>query len=429
MFRRFSILSLFSIGFLWTGPAKLYANELINSSTFTDSNQKSSLDSLSFLQERISAQFITRYLQDSNIFLSENETEADIIKASVQLGIKGGGLPTDPGLSYRALYGGNYFSSLTDEFEYDSPADHNFLSGVELRGAFTKIRINANLEEYGGYARSETFDGGVSSSIGESRNMGYKRKRLEMGVSRELSTSVLDLGLSIDDYDYQFIEIFSGSSVDYDRERIAADLSWFFEPTFLAKTRLGLGVTTGQEEVPQNLLGAQNFLAPSLRAKWNFSPKTAFAGWFGFDERWRDSDDFSETTSVYGLKGFWTAPTDTQLSVDITKQVYPSIFERDDNVATKKFTIGARQEFNRGISLDLRFLYEFSDYQPTKSGSLRSRTEDLKSFRVSLGKEMNINFFEDSQVSIFYNYLTNDSTKEYYDFERDQFGLQFRFSL
>ena len=114
MFRRFSILSLFSIGFLWTGHAKLHANELINSSTFTDINQKSSLDSLSFLQERISAQFITRYLQDSNIFLRENETEADIINSSVQLGIKGGGLPTDPGLSYRALYGGNYFSSLTD---------------------------------------------------------------------------------------------------------------------------------------------------------------------------------------------------------------------------------------------------------------------------------------------------------------------------
>ena len=102
-----------------------------------------------------------------------------------------------------------------------------------MRGAFTKIRLNANLEEYGGYARSEPFDGGVSSSIGESRNLGYKRKRLEIGVSRELSTSVLDLGLSIDDYDYQFIEIFSGSSVDYDRERVAADLSWFFEPTFL----------------------------------------------------------------------------------------------------------------------------------------------------------------------------------------------------
>ena len=172
-----------------------------------------------------------------------------------------------------------------------------------IEGRFYKIRLNANLEEYGGYARSEPFEG-VFHHLSENQELGYKRKRLEIGVSRELSTSVLDLGLSIDDYDYQFIEIFSGSSVDYDRERVAADLSWFFEPTFLAKTRLGLGVTTGQEEVPQNFLGAQNFLAPSLRAKWNFSPKTAFAGWFGFDERWRDSDDFSETTSVYGLKGF-----------------------------------------------------------------------------------------------------------------------------
>ena len=129
------------------------------------------------------------------------------------------------------------------------------------------------------------------------------------------------------------------------------------------------------------------------------------------------------------MKGFWTAPTETELSVDITKQVYPSIFEIDDNVATKKFSFGARQNFNRGLSLDFRFFYEFSGYQPTKFGNLRSRTEDLKSFRVSLGKEMNINYFKDSQLSLFYNYLTNDSTKGVYDYERDQFGLQFKFSL
>ena len=115
--------------------------------------------------------------------------------------------------------------------------------------------------------------------------------------------------------------------------------------------------------------------------------------------------------------------------MDITKQVYPSIFEIDDNVATKKFSIGARQNFNRGLSLDFRFFYEFSGYQPTKVGTLRSRTEDLKSFRLSLGKEMNIDYFKDSQLSLFYNYLTNDSTKEFYDYERDQFGLQFKFSL
>ncbi|MFL2450633.1 MAG: hypothetical protein ACJ0IB_01045 [Verrucomicrobiales bacterium] len=171
------------------------------------------------------------------------------------------------------------------------------------------------------------------------------------------------------------------------------------------------------------------FLTPSIRAKWNFSPKTAFAGWVGFDERGRDSEDFTETTPVYGLKGFWTAPTDTQFTVDIIKQVYPSIFELDDNVATKKFSVGAKQAFNRGFDLDFRFFYEFSDYQPTKSGNLRSRTEDLKSFRLTLGKSMQIDYFKESQLSIYYNRLVNDSTKNVYDYERDQVGLQFRFSL
>ena len=431
MFRPISIFLLLSIGFLWTGHAKLDANELIDSSTFTGGARKSSLNSLSLLQEKITAQFITRYLQDSNLFLrdSENETKADILNGSVRFGIKGGGEMTGPGLSYLALYQGDYLSTLTDGFEYYSPEDHKLLTGIELRGAFTKIRLNANLEENGGYARSESFDGGFSSPVAESRSLGSKKKNIALGVSRELSSSVLELGFSIDNWDYQFIDIFSGSSVDYDQDRLATDLSWFVEPTFLSQTRLGLGLTAGKDDVAQNLLGAQSFLAPTLRAKWNFSPKTAFAGWIGFDERWRDSDDFTETTSVYGLKGFWTAPTDTELSVDITKQVYPSIFERDDNVATKKLSIGANQAFNRGLNVGLRFFYEFSDYQSTNSGSLRGRTEDLKSFRVVLGKSMQINYFKQSQVSIFYNHFTNDSTKEYYDFERDQFGLEFKFSL
>ena len=431
MFRRFSILSLFSIGFLWTAHTKLYANELIDSSTFTGGSRNSSLNSLSLLQERITAQFITKYLQDSNLFLtdSERERKADILSSSVRFGIKGGGEVTGPGLSYHALYQGDYLSTLTDGFEYYSPEDHKLLTFIELRGAFTKIRLNANLEENGGYARSESFDGGISSSVAESRGLGSKRKNIALGVSRQLSSSVLEIGFSIDDVDYQLVDIFSGSSVNYSRDRLAADLSWFVEPTFLSKTRLGLGLTAGKDDVAQNLLGAQSFLAPTLRAKWNFSPKTAFAGWIGFDERWRDSDDFSETTSVYGLKGFWTAPTDTKLSVDITKKVLPSIFERDDNVATKKLSIGASQDFNRGFNVGLRFFYEFSDYKPTNSGSLRGRTEDLKSFRVSLGKSMQINYFKESQVSIFYNHFTNDSTKEYYDFERDQFGLEFKFSL
>ena len=432
MFDRLLKFSFCGIAFLTLSSInsnRLVANELIGSSTFTDTQSNTSLDSLSFLQDRISAQFITRYLQDSNIFLRQNNTETNVINESVLLGLKGGGLPTDPGISYRALYGGNYFYSLSDEFEYDSPADHNFFSGIELRGAFTKLRLNANLEEQGGYARSEGFSDAISSAIGESRNVGYKKKRLDFGISREISTSILELGLSIDKYDYNFIDIFSGNTVPYDRQRLAADFSWFFEPTFLAKTRLGFGLTAGQEEVEQNSLGAQNFLTPSIRAKWNFSPKTAFAGWFGFDERGRDSDDFSETTPVYGLKGFWTAPTDTQFTVDIIKQVYPSIFERDDNVATKKFSVGAKQAFNRGFDLDFRFFYEFSDYQPTKSGNLRSRTEDLKSFRLTLGKSMQIDYFKESQLSIYYNRLVNDSTKNVYDYERDQVGLQFRFSL
>ena len=96
MNRRLCIFSVFLLILLSLSTFKISADELIDTSTFTDSNSNASLDSLSFLQERISAQFITKYLQDSNIFLRKNETEANILNGSVLLGIKGGGYPQIP---------------------------------------------------------------------------------------------------------------------------------------------------------------------------------------------------------------------------------------------------------------------------------------------------------------------------------------------
>ena len=126
----------------------------------------------------------------------------------------------------------------------------------------------------------------------------------------------------------------------------------------------------------------------------------------------------------------WSSLEDTQFTIDITKQVYPSIYEIDDNVATKKFSVGARQAFDGGIEIGLRYFYEFSGYQPTlNAGALRSRTEDLQSLQLSLGKSLNLGSFDDAQVSIFYNQLVNESTKDYYDFERNQYGIQLKFSL
>ena len=201
-----NLLIFFFLSWIVANEGKLSADDLINSSTFKDSQGSSSnsaFNSLSFLRDRVSAQFTTRYLQDSNVFLRNNETEASILNGSVLLGVKGGGLPDEPGLSYKLLYGGNYFSSMTDDFEYESPADHSFLSGFELRGGFTTLKLDVNIEEQGGYSRSEPFSDGISSTFGEARNLGYQRKRLALGISRELTSSELNLGLSMDQYRIQ----------------------------------------------------------------------------------------------------------------------------------------------------------------------------------------------------------------------------------
>ena len=316
---------------------------------------------------------------------------------------------------------------MTDDFEYESPADHSFLSGFELRGAFTKLSLNANIEEQGGYSRSEPLTDGITSTFGEARNLGFQRKKLDFGISRELNSSELALGLSFNRMNYNASNLIAQS---YENVKFATDLSWLYDPVFLAKTRLGIGLKVGQEEITQSVLGSQTFMIPSFRFRWDYSPKTAFVGQIGFDERWRDADDFSATTPVYGLKGQWTAPTDTQITINITKQVYSSIYEIDNNVATKKFSVGASQAFDGGIELGLQYFYEFSGYKPTlNAGPLRSRIEDLQSLRLILGKSLNLGSFDGAQVSIFYNQLVNESTNDSYDFERNQYGIQLKFSL
>ncbi len=242
---------IFSFLLLWVvaNHSELAADDLIDSSTFTDSQKSSSgsaLDSLSFLGDRVSAQFTTRYIQDSNVFLRNNETKANILNGSVLLGVKGGGLANEPGLSYKLLYGGNYFSSMTDDFEYESPADHSFLSGFELRGAFTTLRLDANIEEQGGYSRSVPFADGISSTFGEANQLGYQRKSVALGISRELSSSELALRISMNRTEYNVTNLIASS---YENVKYAADLSWFYDPVFLAKTRLGIGLNVGQEEI------------------------------------------------------------------------------------------------------------------------------------------------------------------------------------
>ena len=423
---------LLSFLFFWVAKnnGKLLANDLISSSTFTDSqisSSRSAFDSLSFLQDRISANLTTRYLQDSNVFLRRNETDANIFNGKVSLGIKGGGLPDEPGLSYRLFYGGNYYYSLTDAFEYESPADHSFISGIELRGAFTKLSFDAGIEEHGGYSRTEPIANATSSSFGEANYLGYKKKRVAFSLSRKLVSSSLSLGISFDHYDYNTKNLISRK---IGQERFASDISWFYDPAFLAKTQIGIGMTAGKEETLQIRRGYQKFVAPSLRIKWMYSSKTAFAGWIGFDERWGNLEDSSQNTPLYGLKGLWTAPTNTEFTIDITKQVYSSVFESDSNVATKKFSVGAKQNFDGGFNMGLRYFYEFSDYeQQLDSSTLGARLEDLQNLRISLGKTLNLGAYNDAEVSIFYDRILNNSENEYYDFERNQYGLQLSFSL
>ena len=137
-----------------------------------------------------------------NIFLRKMKLQAlhDFGYLVVKEGV------TDGSGLLSALYGGNYFSSLTDEFEYDSPADHNFLSGVELRGAYTKLgsmpasKNMVDMLDLNLLMR-------VFHHLSENQETWVIKKRLELGF-QELSTSVLDFGLSIDDYDYKFMKFF-----------------------------------------------------------------------------------------------------------------------------------------------------------------------------------------------------------------------------
>jgi hypothetical protein len=360
----------------------------------------------------------------SVVSYEDQEIEAgSVVTGDLTLGYRGGSLQ-GPGFYYSLVYGldvSNYESDVSTTTSFD----HALSGDVGVRGGFTEIRFSGSMASNSGQNGFRASQ--VRREARQAESLNYQAG---IDASRKLATGSLELGAAFQLEDFEDSGL--GSSTISDRNRWSVDAAWFYDPPFLAYTTLGLGLTYGTEEV--SLGNTQQFLTPSIRARWAASPLTSIGAWLGAETRWidGDSDADASTTPVFGLDASWQATYATSLSLGLTRGVQQSISLLNENVTTTTTSIGLNQRFQHGRSLSLSYRYEFADYGDTNSeaGAVNSNQRDnYHQFSASLNQQLELTGFLNAQLSIFYNYNINASDTPELEFEQSLTGVRMGFSF
>ncbi len=390
---------------------------------FLEKNETSH-DFSPIIRDKFSAEFSSAFIHDSNVFFTPDPLDDSFINSSLVIGYQGGRRNNDPGLFFKLSYKPELYKTLTDNIEYGSDINQKLDGQIEFRGAFTEVGFDFIVEEIAGIGRSSYLDNDLRN-ISEFRSIGYEHQRFNPTLTRRLDTGLVDVGLIYDSYRF--------NNLLYDRDKLLLLFNWYFQFPFLSKTLLGFGVNAGEEEILLSQYGSQQFWSPTLRTSWQYSEKTEFLAWVGFDQRTQEESDYEQTFSTFGIKGIWQATESTKVKLDILKDVTASISSIDSNINTSRYSVSIEQGLGESWSIASAYTYEKANYdslmQLNAGGNFVGRRENVHNCEISLNRKFNFLNFRDSKLTVSYNYLTNSSKNAKYDFSKNQFGLRVGFSF
>lgn len=376
-----------------------------------------------FIKDKFIAEFSSAFIHDSNVFFTRDALNDSILNSSLAIGYKGGRSDNDPGLFFKLMYNPEFYKSLNEDVDYESDINQKLHGEIEYKGAFTKVGFDFSVEEIAGIGRNSYVGDGLRN-ISEYRNIGYEHQQFNPTLTRRLDSGLVDLGLIYNSYRF--------NEVLYDRDKLNLLFNWYFQLPFLSKTLLGFGVNAGEEEVLLSQYGQQQFWSPTIRASWQYSEKTKFLAWVGFDERAQEKSNYEQRFSTFGIKGTWQATESTKVELDILKDVVASVSNIDSNIATGRYSISIEQGLGESWSISSAYTYEKANYenitQSTPVNFFIGRREKVHNYEISLNRKFNFFNFRDSKISILYNHLTNSSKNAKYDFSKNQYGLRIGFS-
>ena len=332
----------------------------------------------------------------------------------------GNGFDTADGT--RVLYG---FDIGGDFISYDSSANANGRDAAEpyiapyiaVVGAKTTVKLSASYDlSQGSYLPGESFR--REDPIAASHTTGFN-----LAISRELDRGTLGYILS-----YQSID-FDANTFLNDQDSIIGDLSYMHQPANMPKTGVGVGVRHGKYDTVAN--PDVTFWEPSLRLSYLASAKTSFDGRIGYsfqDYNGGAIGPDGEFTFAFGSN--WSITERTRLRVEGYRGFNPSYVSPGQSFNAT----GVRGQLNYAVPFWLLNLsaylgYEQADYYATLVGSATNRRDGFVRAGAEVGRPLALFRRIDTSVSLFYDYVDNDSNDVFAEYDRHYTGLRFSASL
>lgn len=190
---------------------------------------------------------------------------------------------------------------------------------------------------------------------------------------------------------------------------------------FSAKTTFGIGAGWGRLEVEES--PTQHYLPLLARVVWKSSEKLTFSGRAGAEYRW--VEEGSRWNPIFGLGAIYDPFVNTRLELEAFREITASALLEGQNYSRTGVTMALRQTVADRLYFKLRGGYEHSDYFRVAEGDSADREEDYFFVRPSVAFDLT----RWTNTEIFYQYRTNDSTREGDSFGNNQVGIEMNFAF
>ncbi len=298
-----------------------------------------------------------------------------------------------------------------DDVDHDFNVDHN----ADVAYTFRSGRTTASL--VGRYSRVEGNNGRDLSKRGEAlllreqRRAASDRYGVDLNVDYAIS-SLLDAELRAG---------YSHASFDTlnDYSAYGADFALMYGGRE-AITRLGPYV--GYERVEAQSHPSQDVYQAGARAEWNYSALTTIFGQVGVDSRDLEGAGTIDPDEeiVWAIGARWSP--DEMLSAELAfdRTIAPSITSDGQNYAISTISLAIEKDIFSHYFLRTVGSYSWSEYEATLLGNGTAREDDYLSAYVEMGRMLS----DYGKLSVFYNFLENDSNISTLSFDNHTVGLK-----
>ncbi len=303
-----------------------------------------------------------------------------------------------------------------DDVDHDLNINHDFDGVYRWNSGRTIVTLTGQYSHVEGNNGRDLSKQGEALFLREQRRAESDRYSAELNIDYAISSLVdADLRVGYQRADFDTLNSYATYGTELALLYGGRD----------AITRIGPYV--GYERVDAQANADQNAFQAGGRVEWKYSALTSFYGQAGVDSRdFEGSGAAGTSDEIVWAAGLRWSPDEmfsSELAFD--RSVLPSVTSNGQNYVISTISLAIRKEFLWSCFVRGVGSYSWSEYDSTVSGVSVARQDDYYSAYIELGHEIT----DRGEVSVFYNFLENDSSLALQSFQNNTVGLKIAFEF